>query len=169
MFNTAIGYCTMEVVTVTCDDDSVSEVVADETGFSSHSVVKVEVEDGTLVLESDANSEELASESEDTNDQEDGRSKEPCSFCGQVPCDWDTFGDEIFDEGMQLKDSGLENNQVRYHAYRHYTRLRHGVLRRHDRRPLPVCVRTEIMENWPDPNRNYVGFQAALKDAAQEE
>jgi len=25
------------------------------------------------------------------------------------------------------------------------------------------------MENWPDPNRNYVGFQAALKDAAQEE
>jgi hypothetical protein len=57
----------MEVVTVTCDDDSVSEVVADEAGFSSHSVVKLEVEDGTLVLDSDANSEELASESEDTN------------------------------------------------------------------------------------------------------
>jgi hypothetical protein len=74
-----------------------------------------------------------------------------------VPCDWDTFGDEIFDEGMQLKDSGLKNNQVQYHAYRHYTRLRHGVLRKHDRHPLLVCVRTEIMENWPDPNRNYVG------------
>ena len=60
---------------------------------------------------------------------------------------------------MELKESGLENKQVRFHAYRHYTRLRHGVLRKHDRRPLPVCVRTEIMENWPDPNRSYVlGF-----------
>jgi hypothetical protein len=129
----------------------------------------LEAEDVTLVVESDANSSELVSVSEDTNEEDDVCPKEPCSFCGQVPCDWDTFGDEIFDEGMQLKDSGLENNQVRYHAYRHYTRLRHGVLRKHDRRPLPVCVRTEIMENWPDPNRNYVGFQAALKDAAQEE
>jgi hypothetical protein len=47
VFNTAIGYCMMEVVIVTCDDDSVSEVVEDETGFSSHSAVKLEVEDGT--------------------------------------------------------------------------------------------------------------------------
>jgi hypothetical protein len=152
----------MEVVIVTCDDDLVSDVGADQAGSASPSVVKLEVEDGTLVVDSDANSS-------DTDEEEDDCPKEPCSVCGQVPCDWETFGDKIFDEGMELKGSGLENNQVQDHAYHHYTLLRHGVLRRHDCHPLPVCVRTEIMENWPNPYRNYVGFQAALKDAAQEE
>jgi hypothetical protein len=161
--------CMMDVVIVTCDDEAVSEVFAHQTGCASPSVVKLDSEEGSLVVDSDDNSSELASDAEDTDEEIEVCPKEPCSFCGQVPCDWDTFGDEIFDEGTQLKETGLENNQVRYHAYRHYTRLRHGVLRKHDRRPLPVCVRTEIMENWPDPNRNYVGFQAALKDAAQEE
>jgi hypothetical protein len=156
----------MEVVIITCDDNSVSEVGADATGCDSPSVVKLEVEEGTFVVDSVANSSESASDSEDTDEEEDDRPKDTCSFCGQVPCDWDTFGDEIFYEGMELKESGLENNQVCYHAYRHYTHLRHGVYRKHDHHPLPVCAQTEIMENWPDPNRNYVGFQAVLKEAA---
>jgi hypothetical protein len=112
--------------------------------------------------------QEVPSECEATDYNKEDAQKEPCSFCVQVPCDWEAFGDLIFDEGMELKESGLENNQVRYHAYCHYTRLKHGVLRRHDRRSSPACVRGEIMENWPDPNRKYVGFQAALKDAAKE-
>jgi hypothetical protein len=28
------------------------------------------------------------------------------------------------------------------------------------------CVQGEIMDNWPEPNRNYVGFHAALRDVA---
>jgi hypothetical protein len=58
------------------------------------------------------------------------------------------------------------NKEVRFHAYRLYTRLRHGVLREFDRRPLPICVRGEIMDNRPEPNRNCVGFHAALRDVA---
>jgi len=42
-----IGFCKMEVVIVTCDDDLVSDVGADQAGSASPSVVKLEVEDGT--------------------------------------------------------------------------------------------------------------------------
>jgi hypothetical protein len=62
----------------------------------------------------------------------------------------------------------MENNQVRFHAYHEYTRLKHGVLRRHDRRPLPMCVQSEILDSWPDPNGSYFGFQAAIKHAADD-
>ncbi len=92
----------------------------------------------------------------------------PCEFCGQVPCDVDTFWDDICVVCDGYKDNGLDNNQVRFHTYREYTRLKHGVLRRYDRRPLPMCVHSEIMDSWPDPNRNYVGFQAAIKYAAED-
>jgi hypothetical protein len=93
----------------------------------------------------------------------------PCTLCGQEPCDWDTFGEEIWDDCEELKSQGADNKQVRFHAYKLYTRLRHGVLRRFDRRPLPVCVRGEIMDSWPDPNHVYVGFQAALRDVVDED
>jgi len=52
----------------------------------------------------------------------------------------------------------MANNQVRFHAYCEYTRLKHGALWRHDRRR----VRSEIQDSWPDPNGTYVGFQAAI-------
>ncbi len=92
----------------------------------------------------------------------------PCDFCGQVPWDWVTFADDICEVCDQLKDSGMENNQVRFHAYCEYTRLKHGVLHKHDRRPLPICVWSEIIDSWPDPNGNYAGFLAAIKHAAQD-
>ncbi len=92
-----------------------------------------------------------------------------CDLCGQAPCDWDTFGEEIWEECNNMKEAGSDNKAVRFHAYKMYTRLRHGVLRRFDRRPLPVCVRGEIVDSWPDPNHQYVGFQQAISDAAEGE
>jgi len=50
----------------------------------------------------------------------------PCTLCVQVPCDWDTFGEEIWEDCEELK--GANNKQVRFHAYKLYTCLRHGVL-----------------------------------------
>jgi hypothetical protein len=82
----------------------------------------------------------------------------PCTLCGQVPCDWDTFGEQIWEDCKELKGQGADNKQVRFHAYKQYNRLRHGVLHQFDHRPLPVCVRGEIMDSWPDPNHEYVGF-----------
>jgi hypothetical protein len=92
----------------------------------------------------------------------------PCELCGQAPCDWQTYCEDICQVCDELKDSGVPNNQVRFQAYRECTRLRHGVLCKHDQRPLPFCVRKEIMDCWPDPNGAYVGFQAAIKHAAED-
>ncbi len=91
-----------------------------------------------------------------------------CELCGQAPCDWDTFGEEIWEECNGLKEQGIENKAVRFHAYKLYTRMRHGILRRFDRRRLPVCVREEILDSWPDPNHSYVGFQLAVKDVSDD-
>jgi hypothetical protein len=121
-------------------------------------------ESGTMV----ETGSESASETEDEEEL-----AEPdvvtCDLCGQAPCDWDTFGEEIWEECNNMKEAGSDNKAVRFHAYKMYTRLRHGVLRRFDRRPLPVCVRGEIMDSWPDPNHQYVGFQQAISDAAEGE
>jgi hypothetical protein len=92
--------------------------------------------------------------------------KEPCVYCGQNPCDWVMFEEDILEECEVLEEEKRSNKEIRHHAYRLYTRLKHGVLRKYDRRPLPICVRGEIMDNWPDPNRTYVGFQAALRDVS---
>jgi len=42
------------------------------------------------------------------------------------------------------------------------------VKHRFDQQPLPICVRGEIMDEWPDPKYSYVGFQAVVRDAATE-
>jgi hypothetical protein len=89
-----------------------------------------------------------------------------CDLCGQAPCDWELFGEQIWEECNAMKEQGSDNKAVRYHAYKLYTCLRHGVLRCFDRRPLPVCVRGEILDSWPDPDHVYVGFQLAVRDAA---
>ena len=90
----------------------------------------------------------------------------PCELCGQSPCDWISFGDQIIEECDEMMDQNLPTNQIRFHAYRLYTQLRFGVLHKHDRRPLPVCVCGEIMDSYPDPNHQYVGFRDALNDVA---
>ena len=125
-------------------------------------------EEGTVIgdddhaLSSVAGGSVVVKEEEVSND-------EPvlCSLCGQV-CDWESFGEEIWEECELLKGQGADNKQVWFHAYKMYTCLRHGVLRRFHRRPLPVCIRGEIMDSCPDPNHEYVGFHAALHDVVEE-
>jgi hypothetical protein len=64
----------------------------------------------------------------------------PCDFCAQVPCNWKAHGDDIHEICGDLKDSGMDNNQVQFHTYHEYTGLKHGVLCQHDCRPLTMCV-----------------------------
>ena len=119
--------------------------------------------------EVDAESEEGSEVEDEEVDEALEENKDPviCDLCGQAPCDWESFGEEIWEECNGMKEAGSDNKAVRFHAYTMYTRLRYGVLRRFDRRPLPVCVRGEIMDSWPDPNHVYTGFQLAMKDAAE--
>jgi hypothetical protein len=114
---------------------------------------------------------ESRSDSEVESEEEDGTVEPdpvPCNLCGQTPCDWDVFGEKIWEEYNLMKEQGSENKAVHYHAYTMYTRLRHGILQCFDRRPSPVCIRGEILDSWPDPNHQYVGFQQAMRDAAED-
>ncbi len=83
--------------------------------------------------------------------------KDPCVYCQQVPCDWETFGTEICEDCEALEEKGRTTKEIRHHAYRLYTRLRYGVLHKFDCRPLPVYVRGEIMDNGPEPNHRFSG------------
>jgi hypothetical protein len=89
---------------------------------------------------------------------------EPCPLCVLVPCDWVTFGEEICEECNAVAEQKVPNKEICFHAYRMYTHFRFGVLCQYDQRPLPVCVCREIMDAHPDPNHQYVGFQAAIRD-----
>jgi hypothetical protein len=74
---------------------------------------------------------EVRSESIVESDEEDGTVEAdpvPCDLCGQTPFDWDVLGKEIWEECNLMKEQVSENKAVRYHAYKMYTRLRHGVL-----------------------------------------
>jgi hypothetical protein len=120
----------------------------------------------------DGSGSETVAYSDDDTQEEDEEGEEElmkpapatCDLCGQAPCDWELFGEQIWEECNSMKEEGSDNKAVRYHAYKLYTSLRHGILRRYDRRPLPVCVRGEIMDSWPDPDHVYVGFQSAVRD-----
>jgi len=89
-----------------------------------------------------------------------------CELCGQAPCDWETFREEIWKECNGLKEQGVENKAIQFHVYKLYKRMRHDILRHFDRRHLPVCVRGEILGSWPDSNHSYAGFQLAVKDVS---
>jgi len=75
-----------------------------------------------------------------------------CNLCAQHPCDGVTFGDAICEECDVMADKKFPPKMIQFHAYKLYTRLRHGVLHKFDHRPLPICVRGEIMDYWPEPD-----------------
>jgi hypothetical protein len=96
------------------------------------------------------NSEVAAESEEDSEDEEEVAGKaDPIIFylCGQSPCDWDTYGEELWEECNRLKEAGADNKAVCFHAYKLYTWMGRGVLHHFDRRPLPVCARGEILDS----------------------
>jgi hypothetical protein len=143
-----------------------SEVVVTSTTFTPSGEVSVDDNAASVVGCKGNNLSDAVSESESEAELE----PDPpvCDLCGPAPCDWDNYGEEIWEECNNLKEVGFENKAVRFHAYKLYTRMRHGVLRRFDHRPLPVCVHGEVMDAWPEANHVYVSFQLAMKDAADE-
>jgi hypothetical protein len=163
------NFVVIAIIMVSGTEDVEERSLGDSSSSSSVSVEEQEesrVEESTLEGSEEYDDEQEASDED--SECEEAKGGPPCEFCGQVPCDVVTFWDDICVVCDGYKDNGLDNNQVRFQAYREYTRLKHGVLRKYDRRPLPMCVRSEIMDSWPDPNCNYVGFQAAIKYAAED-
>jgi hypothetical protein len=80
---------------------------------------------------------EVDAESEENSEVEDEEVNEAleekddpvvCDLCSQAPWDWETFSEKIWEECNSLKEGGLDNKAVRFHAYKMHTRMRHGAL-----------------------------------------
>jgi hypothetical protein len=82
-------------------------------------------------------------------------------FGGQVPCVWDTFGDETFEEYEALEEKLLPSQSC-FLGNKLYTGVKHVTLFRYKCHPLLCCVCSEILENWPVPGHNDFGLQLPL-------
>jgi len=97
-----------------------SAVEGSDRGIMSDSSISMEdeeevVESPDCLLES---SEEDCLEEEEEDTLTAGLvvvKEENCwDFCGQTPCDWETYVEAICELFDELKDSGMENNQVQF-------------------------------------------------------
>ena len=61
--------------------------------------------------EVDAKSEEALEEEEEVEAKADPII---CDLCGQSPCDWDTYGEELWEECNRLKEAGADNKALRF-------------------------------------------------------
>jgi len=133
---------------------------------------KVEEEEDVEAEEAEEEVEKYEDDKEEEEDEDEENEAMAvcprCDFCGQQPCDWEMFGDQIAEECDEMVENGIPKNEIHFHAYKLYTRLKHGVLRRCDCCKLPVCVQGEIIDSYPDPNHKYVGFQLALEDVEED-
>ena len=83
---------------------------------------------GSSEVEDHCSDDESSADMEESCDGSAARPPEPCPLCGQVPCDWVTFGDDICQECDEMVNQKVPNKEIRFHAYRMYTRFRFGVL-----------------------------------------
>jgi hypothetical protein len=117
------------VTTITSNDFVDSQVSTDNVLHGENSIIVLDVESEV----------EEESEAEDDEELEDKESPVVCELCGQAPCDWQLFSEEIWEDCNGLKEAGADNKAVRFHAYKMYTGLRHGILQCLIEDPCP-CV-----------------------------
>jgi hypothetical protein len=44
--------------------------------------------------------------------------KDPCTYCGQSPCNRELFGEDICEECEEMVEEKCTNREVHFHAYR---------------------------------------------------
>ena len=88
-----------------------------------------------------------------------------CPTCETDSCDWITFRDEMAERVASLP-ADTSNRSKRFHARRHYIRLKHGCLGPGVRVKASPCVEEGLGESWPGER---VGFQpAGVTEGAEE-
>ncbi len=101
-------------------------------------------EDGTVVVNEDRNGPEY------------------CNVCHDDTCVWLQHFEKIseYDRVLHSELSDKEKpspNECRSHLYSQMAHHLWGALGRGNRKPLPDCVVTEILNLHPSPNGNYMG------------
>ena len=99
-----------------------------------------------------------------TQDSDDGSEEETCLKCGQKPCCFVTYKEEIdasflaCDLESTVDDDG-NNIQKRYICYRNFIFSLYGnTLGKGHRVPIPICIEEAIKLRYPDKKGKYKGF-----------
>ena len=84
-----------------------------------------------------------------------------CYICGEKPCDWIQYGEELIERGSEtFSGETVSNNGIRKTVYRMYVYGKYGHLGKGKRVRIPLCVRDRIRERWPEANpEDYVGHK----------
>jgi hypothetical protein len=82
-----------------------------------------------------------------------------CEHCNEDPCLYDKYEEEFDKFSDSLIGNGESNAQKRFASYRFMVRMIHGVLRKGERRKLPLCITREIHDNFPDEEGKYKGYE----------
>ena len=94
-----------------------------------------------------------------------------CDKCGSMPCDWVEFAKDIQQKAYttfynnkkgKKKDKrgqNVPNEHMRKILYQHYCFLRHGVLGKGIRIPVPPCVGDESKNMYPSESGKYMGYK----------
>jgi hypothetical protein len=93
-----------------------------------------------------------------------------CKYCEQSPCFLKQV-DPSFDQEQDLYDllmargdellvAGKKHNEIRHDLYRFSIRFCYGVLGKGQRKVVPACIRTEIVDSFPTHRgEEYTGFK----------
>ena len=95
---------------------------------------------------------------------------EVCELCGELPCEWITFGPTMKQRGISLyfnlpdgtnvdrNGVVVPNNPLRKNLYKMFIFLKYGRLGAGQRIELPKCVYDGIKELYPSSDGVYMGF-----------
>ena len=91
---------------------------------------------------------------------EDGDNRTICHICGEKPCDWICYGEDLIQRGETTFVSEImTNNIIQKSIYSMYIYGKYGHLGKGRRICIPICVRDGIRKRWPESNpEDYMGY-----------
>ena len=97
----------------------------------------------------------------DGEEEEDHTSSTVCLYCGDKPCFWISYKDEMISSTMTKVDNYLKPNSFfRKRAYQTYVLFKYGRLGKGNRVRVPLCVLEGVRSVWPETDsNNYMGHK----------
>lgn len=84
---------------------------------------------------------------------------EICLLWGDAPCAWERYKETILSEKGKLRSIGRLHNIIRKSIYRMYIYQKYSHIRKGIRINISICVYERICEQWPDPDKKYMGHK----------
>ena len=104
---------------------------------------------------------DLNSNSSTTDEEKEDEYYQICLHCGDKPCFWTSYKNDIISSTMTMIDNYLKPNSFfRKKAYQRYVLYKYGRLGKGNRVKIPLCVLEGVRSVWPETDSdNYMGHK----------